>query len=55
MTDGQKKTSDFNVLFNNTVNCYDYTARETDERMRVEHWWKGTYRGKPQYSDRNLS
>jgi len=46
---------DFNVLFNNTVNCYDYTARETDERMRVEQWRNSTDGGKLQYSDRKLS
>ena len=44
------------VLFNDTVNCWDYTEKLIDKwNVIMEHWWNDTGRGKPKYSEKSLA
>jgi hypothetical protein len=44
-----------NVLFNDAVNCRDYTTQGTDKQLSRKHRKNDTDSGKPKYMDRNLS
>jgi hypothetical protein len=52
----------FCVIFVTSKVCFERlcqfpqrTVSVINESLSMEHWWKGTERGKPKYSEMNLS
>jgi hypothetical protein len=46
---------DICVLFNDAVNCKDYTESVIDELMSMEHEWNDEDGGKLKYLEKDLS
>ena len=42
----------FGLLFSDTTSCHDYVALVVGEWMSMDHWWKGTGKGKPKYLEK---
>lgn len=42
----------FWILFSDTTSCRDYVALVVGEWMSMDHWWKGTGKGKPKYLEK---
>jgi hypothetical protein len=43
------------VLYDNTLNGYDYMVSVTDEGKSMGHWWNNMTMAEPKQSDRKLS